>query len=126
MRPHSALLLAATLLPLIVARGEDPSLVMLEPLSLTVSKFERNAFGKGINPFGFTGQSVSGLEILVRVTPDPSFEATPVESSCKLIRFHDEQGTDLLQAALEESDGFFKHNRPFSLNLRNASRWFGL
>ena len=107
--------------------GEPPKLV-LEPLSLTVSKLDRDTFGKGVNPFQvYSGDAVSGISLLVKVTPDPSFKARLVKSGAKLLSFRDDKGADLLSPAQgRQLDSFWPANQSLNVVQSPTGDTFGL
>ena len=83
---------------LTTAESADLPKLTFEPLSLTISKFERGSFGEGTNPFSQPSQSfVSGTQLVVKVTPESALQARLVMSACELRVFRDDRGLDLLE-----------------------------
>jgi hypothetical protein len=102
-------------LPWLVAEDIQPPKIGFEPLSLTISKFKRDNFGKGVNPFRMDMGAVSGVSLIARVNLDAGWAERLVIEDCKLKRFVDDRQTNLLASDEGKADTFWENNRPLSL-----------
>ena len=96
---------------LLLAEGKEEEApgMILEPLSMTISKFDRNTFGNGVNPFSPVAMNtVTGTSLLVKVTPASPWKGRLVLSKGKLISFRDDKGTDLLSLPKNQKRSPFK------------------
>lgn len=113
--PLAVAVLVAGMLPLPASEEQAAPEVRFEPLSLTVSKFKRDRFGKGTNPFRMEMNAVSGVSLTARFSMDPEWSARLVPDACTLKRLTDDRQTDLLDEADRKPDSFWEENRPLSL-----------
>lgn len=114
--PSLAIAVLVAGMPPLPAGAEPPAPeVRFEPLSLTVSKFKRDRFGKGTNPFRMEMNAVSGVSLTARVAMDPEWAARLVPDACKLKRLSDDRQTNLLEESGGKTDPFWEENRPLSL-----------
>ena len=102
-------------LPWLAAEEARPPKLGFEPLSLTISKFKRDTFGKGVNPFRMDMGAVSGVNLTARVSLDAGWAERIVIDDCTLKRFADDRQTNLLATGEGKVDPFWENNRPMSL-----------
>jgi hypothetical protein len=101
----------------------------VQPLSVSVSRLERDAFGNPRNPFGFISinELDPGTVVLAKITPrgDARWQIQP--EHCRVVSFRDDLGTDLsTNAAPASEDHFFPRNRLLDvLDARDNSRCWG-
>ena len=109
----AVLFLAST--PLLLA--EVPDELQLEPLSLTVSKLERDNFGKGVVPFNSVMQrGISGTNVLAKINKPRGFKASLLKEGAKLTSLEDDKGTDLTKLpGGGKLDQFWEENKPLTI-----------
>jgi hypothetical protein len=109
--------LAAPLPLMAEAKNEDAPKLNLEPLSLTISKLNRDEFGRGVDPFSMMGPNkVSGISLLVKLAPQPDFNARLLNKGAKLTSFRDDKGEDLLKLPKGRGlDKFWDANKNISV-----------
>lgn len=119
--------LVAGSLPLFAADESARIVPGFEPLSLTISKFKRGPFGKGVNPLQMMDMNAtSGVNLTAKVTLAEGWAERIVPEACKLDHFTDDQKTDLLPSAGNEIDPFWENNRSFSVVASREKDSFGI
>jgi hypothetical protein len=129
----AALLVAVAAIPLLASSPEKPPAaadrdLSVEVLSLSVSRLDRDAFGRAVNPFRMDfAQGEAGTVVFSKITPPPSLPLRLMEDKCRLISFKDDAATDLLAApAAGLGNPFFSGNRPLEVLAARDPLSFGL
>lgn len=137
MKLQISLVTAATLVSLSISAraAENPASADdiqfdVQPLTVSVSRVDRDAFGNPVHPFTAfnTYEADPGTVVLAKVTPRGKANWKLQPDQCRVASFRDDLDTDLsTNAAPASADHFFPRNRPLEvLTARDNSGAYGL